>query len=225
MLSCIIEKEHKAKILIIDANYLNRSIHEIFGMKKTKEPTKYKNTNIYIMTLEDSKCLTEVNKYKSMFDLILIDTSYFDNNIEEILKISDKNIFLTESSLICISKLKKLVDILNIKDKKESNFIIYNKVTKNTMDRNILKHIFYELSYLGSIDFRLDLEKYINKHNLYGRILDSKEKNSYIKIINKLFRIKKKKRNILISFITKIKKTFFYKEKEELVYGTRNSFR
>lgn len=199
MLACIIEKEHKARILIIDTDYLNKSIHEIFGTKKQDIPIRYKKTNIYILTLESLDKIKQILKYKMMFDLVILDTSSFENYTEEILQLSDKNIFITESSLISISKLKKLLNKLNIKEKNEKNFILFNKLTKNAMDKNILKHIFFELSYLSSLDYKENIEKYINKQNLYARILDSNEKKKYIKIINKLFKIKKKNKSYCFS--------------------------
>ena len=179
------------RVLIVDADSHNESIHTILGMKKkinSEEKFLKINKNISVFPdfndfLEFDKKL-KVNKYdrfiehiKNEYDILLIDTSSnIDNGyINKVLKLSNKIIFLVEPNLSEVSKSRKLLDFylykLNIN--KEKINIIFNKVNKNMIDENILNNLFFNIKIIGKILYGKEYTDCINKNKI--NVLNSKK--------------------------------------------------
>lgn len=191
-------KKYKNKILIIDFDILNNSLHTILGVKKYSEKIKkiIKNNNFEnqininnliikinkkidlisgINLLFDSqKKLDEdfikniIKRMSEIYDVIIIDTTSecFFEYTKELIKISDKSIFLTEANLIEISKSKRLLDIYfdewNIEKNKIN--IIFNKYNKNCIDINLLKKIYIDYKIIGKIKIKNNYNLLINNN-------------------------------------------------------------
>ena len=149
----------KKKILIIDFDILNNSLHTILGVKKYSEKIskKIKENNL----IKDKIGLKELKiKINKRIDLIsginlLFDSKYKINNIQfnnlfnytkDIIKKSNINILIVEPNLLEIQKSKNILKIYkeewNIDNNKIN--ILFNKFNKNSIDINILKIIFSE---------------------------------------------------------------------------------
>jgi len=172
------------KILIIDFDILNNSIHTIFGVKKyPKKLNKNKfdvkdliikiNNKINLICgvdllfnnkyeIDKNTIKNMLNKLKKQYDLIIIDTSsecFFDYT-KCLIENSDASILLVEGNLIEIAKSKRWLEIYlnewNVE--KEKINIVFNKYNKNAIDEGILKEIFGDFNILGKIKF---IQKFI----------------------------------------------------------------
>lgn len=210
------------KILLIDADDKNFSIHEFFGTNKYSKKFQkikdknsefvktlslndliipYKKTNLNILPLNYKinikQIVQEIGMFRDRYDLIFIDMpSYINSKYQEdLMKISNKKIFLSEPNLIGISKLNKILEDLNIdkEELKESSYICFNKYTKYSIDKNILNNFFDGYKNLSTLKFDNYLDNFINKGNIYVRQLDKIQKIEYQNIISKLFEIKQRK--------------------------------
>lgn len=193
----IISKLKKEKILLIDLDNINKSLHILFNVNnKIKNINKNKiikiNNNIDFLiniNLEKNEIKKIINKYQSKYNYILIDASiYYKNyNVKQILKNSDNILFITEGNILQINKSNKILNYYlkkwNIK--KEKINIILNKSNRNTVQKDIMKNIFLEYKFLGEIKFNTCYDSLIN-NNLNTLIMYPKIINEYKKIINKL---------------------------------------
>ena len=203
-------EKYSKKILIIDFDVLNNSLHTILGVKKYSEKIKNildKNLNINKINIENliininkkidlisginlifdsnNKISEEKLNYiikilSEKYDFIIIDTSsecFFEYN-KELIKISDKSIFLTEPNLLEISKSKRFLEMYyyNWKIEKNKINIIFNKFNKNSIDINLLKKLFYDYKIIGKIKLK----------NNYNLLINNNFKN--IKIKNNLLK-------------------------------------
>lgn len=208
----------KNKILIIDFDILNNNIHTILGLKKYPQKINKLDKNIKIQELivkvnknidllsglellfkyndklEKNRIAQILSILKKEYPLIIIDTSSecFLENTKEIIKNSDKSIFLVEPNLIEIKKSKKLLDIYREKWKinnKKIN-IVFNKVNNYSIDEGILKNIFSEYKILGKITLNKYYNLIINK-NMKCKKINRKINKEYIKIKSNILKIKK----------------------------------
>lgn len=198
----------KKKILIIDFDILNNSLHTILGVKKYSEKIskKIKENNL----IKDKIGLKELKiKINKRIDLIsginlLFDSKYKINNIQfnnlfnDVKKFYD--VIIIDTSSECFFNYTK--NILKIY-KEEWNIdnnkinILFNKFNKNSIDINILKIIFSEYNIIGKIDINNKYNLIINKN---ANKIDKNIKKEYLKIIEK-YLMNRKKQN----FIKKIK--------------------
>ena len=173
----------KKKILIIDFDILNNSLHTILGVKKYSEKI--------------SKKIKENNLIKDKIGLKELKIKI--NKRIDIIKKSNINIFIVEPNLLEIQKSKNILKIYkeewNIDNNKIN--ILFNKFNKNSIDINILKIIFSEYNIIGKIDINNKYNLIINKN---ANKIDKNIKKEYLKIIEK-YLINRKKQN----FIKKIK--------------------
>lgn len=206
------------KILIIDFDILNNSLHTILGVKKyskkikenikksKKQNIKIKdliikinknidlisainlifNQNKKIDTIKLEEILKELQK---IYSTIIIDTSsecFFDFT-KTIIKLSNKNIFVTESNLSEINKSRNLLNIYinQWKIQKNKINILFNKYNKNSIDLELLKKIFSEFNIIGVLKYNENYEKLINK-NIKNNFIDKEMKNEYLDIGNKI---------------------------------------
>lgn len=246
MISRILKKYYK-KILIIDFDVLNNSLHTILGVKKYSEKIEKilninnynKEKNNYLNNLKNNysennslnnnyfknnkkininNLIIKINKkidlisginlifnnnqkleenllnnifleLSEKYDAIIIDTSSecFFEYTKELIKLSDKCIFLTEPNLLEISKSRRFLDIYYNKWKIEKNKIniVFNKFNKNSIDIKLLKNIFSDYNILGKINLKNNYNFFIN-NNFKNIIFNNKIENNYKKIINKI---------------------------------------
>ena len=155
----------KNKILIIDFDILNNSLHTILGIKKysKKIQSKIKNNNL----LKEIKIEELIIKINSKIDLVSGINLLFDSKY----KIS------SEKVKNILSKLKEKYEIIII-DTSSECFFDYTK--------NILKNI----NILGKLSFNPQYNLIINKNNINK--LNIILKNEYLKINKNLIKINKK---------------------------------
>ena len=212
----------KNKILIMDFDILNNSLHTILGVKKypikieEKLKNKIINTDINDLKIEDFiikinkkinlisatnllfntkekidliKIEKIINKLKNIYNTIIIDTSsecFFDFT-KTIIKLSNKNIFVTETNILEIKKAKELLNIYINKWKIEKNKfnILFNKYDKNCIDINLLKELFCEFNVLGTLKYNDKYNKLINKNIKYN-LINKNIRNEYLEVNKKL---------------------------------------
>lgn len=182
-----LEKKNK-KILVIDLDYLNKSIGLILGISEKKDITKINKKIDLIETNKKIEIINDIKQYKKIYDYILIDTSseVFLELTEKILNISDINIFLIEPNLLGIKKANTLLDIYteNWRIEKNKIKIIFNKYNKYSIKYEIIKKIFSKFKIIGKIKINEKYDLIINKNNLDYLLIN--HKNSYKRIIRKI---------------------------------------
>ncbi len=209
---------NKNKILIIDFDVLNNSLHTILGVKKYSEKIINKmenksneikieeliikiNSKIDLISgvnlLFNSNYKINNEKIKNILDtlakkynVIIIDTSSecFLDFTKEIMKLSNLNIFISETNLLQIKKAKKLLNIYINKWKIpiKSFYIIFNKYDVNSIDFSILKNIFSDFNILGKLNNDSNYNLIINK-NAIGNINRNLQKE-YLKLYKDLIK-------------------------------------
>ena len=216
----------KNKILIIDFDILNNSIHTILGISKyNKKKNNKRIINDFIINVDNNiSVLTGENiikKYKKninyivklleilkeKYDYIIIDTSaecFFDIN-KTIINKSDINIFLLEANLLEITKATKLLEIYNknwnIDERKIK--IVINKYNKNAISMSIIKKLFSDYEIIGKLEMSNIYNNIINKNN---KIIfkNYKNNNGYKKINEKIIKVdfkNSKIKNLINSYL------------------------
>ena len=211
----------KQKVLMVDFDILNSSLHTILGVKKyppkiekemnnkiinvDKNITQDFNVENFIIKINKRLDLISVtnllfgtkqkfnfikiekilNKLKEKYNTIIIDTSsecFFDVT-KNIIQLSNKNIFVTETNILEIKKAKELLNIYinEWKIKKEKFNILFNKYDKECIDINLLKYIFCEFNIVGVLKYHAKYNKLINK-NIKNNFHDKKIRDEYMKI-------------------------------------------
>ena len=216
----------KKKVLMIDFDILNNSLHTILGVKKyptkiEKEIKNNSNNNVdknkrtefnvenFIININKRMDLVSVtnllfgtkeklnsfiiekilNQLKEKYNTIIIDTSsecFFDIT-KNIIQLSNKSIFVTETNILEIKKAKELLNIYinEWKISKEKFNILFNKYDEECVDINLLKCIFCEFNILGVLKYHAKYNKLINK-NIKNNFLDKKIREEYMKINQKI---------------------------------------
>ena len=196
----------KEKILIIDFDILNNNIHTILGVKKYLIKNNYDiensiikiNKNIDLLSateilfgnkekLDINKIENTINKLKEKYNKIIIDTSsecFFDFT-KIIIKLSNKNIFVTDTNILEIKKSKELLNIYinNWKINKNKFNILFNKYNKESISINILKELFCEFNIIGFLKYNSKYNKLINKNNRFN-LIDKNIKKEYLNLKN-----------------------------------------
>ena len=196
----------KEKILIIDFDILNNNIHTILGVKKHSIKNNYEienliikvNKNIDLLStteflfgskekIDINKIENTINKLKEKYNKIIIDTSsecFFDFT-KTIIKLSNKNIFVTDTNILEIKKAKELLNIYinNWKINKNKLNILFNKYNKESISINILKELFCEFNIIGFLKYNSKYNKLINKNNRFN-LIDKKLKKEYLNLKN-----------------------------------------
>lgn len=216
----------KNKILIIDFDILNNSIHTILGISKyNKKKNNKRIINDFIINVDNNiSVLTGENiikKYKKninyivklleilkeKYDYIIIDTSaecFFDIN-KTIINKSDINIFLLEANLLEITKATKLLEIYNknwnIDERKIK--IVINKYNKNAISMSIIKKLFSDYEIIGKLEMSNIYNNIINKNNKMI-FKNYKNNNEYKKINEKIIKVdfkNSKIKNLINSYL------------------------
>lgn len=193
-------KSLEKKILIIDFDFFNNSIHTLFGVKRGEKEIIKINKNIDLISTEEIYCKNKykikieniieiIEKIKNNYEYIFIDTSseIFLEYTKDVLKYSDSIIFLIKPNIL---ELKKSINLLkiykenwNIENSKIK--IVINKTGKNSIDKKINKKIFFENDVIGEIKYSEIYDFMINKNmkNIKKNIFI---KNKYKKIFNEI---------------------------------------
>jgi len=130
-----------------------------------------------------------LNYLKEKYHKIIIDTSsecFFDFT-KSIIKISNKNIFITETNILEIKKSKELLNIYINEwkiDKNKFN-ILFNKYDKDCISISLLKSIFSEFNIIGTLNYNSRYNRLINK-NMKNNFFYKKIRNEYLNINNKI---------------------------------------
>ena len=189
------EKNNKIIINYILTNIIkiNKKIDLISGdillnnQKNNLNKINNNNSNFNLINSENinKKINLLINKLNKIYDLIIIDNSS-ENNIEilkNIINLSDKTIFISDTNLLEINKSIKLLQkyILENKINKNKFNILFNKYNSNSINLNLLKKIFNELNILGYLKYSEKYNKLINKNNRFN-FLNKKLKKEYLEI-------------------------------------------
>ncbi len=196
----------KEKILIIDFDILNNNVHTILGVKKHLIKNNFEienliikiNKNIDLLSateflfgskekIDINKIENTINKLKEKYNKIIIDTSsecFFDFT-KIIIKLSNKNIFVTDTNILEIKKAKELLNIYinNWKINKNKFNILFNKYNKESISINILKELFCEFNIIGFLKYNSKYNKLINRNNRFN-LIDKKLKKEYLNLKN-----------------------------------------
>lgn len=130
-----------------------------------------------------------LNKLKEKYNTIIIDTSsecFFDFT-KLVIKLSNKNIFVTETNILEIKKAKELLNIYINQwkiDKNKFN-ILFNKYDKECISINLLKSIFCEFNIIGILKYNSKYNRLINK-NIKNNFNDKNIREEYLKINNNI---------------------------------------
>lgn len=216
----------KERVLMLDFDILNNSLHTILGVKKypqyiekqiknnkkinvDKNKTEEFNVENYIIKINKKMDLISITnllfntkeklngikieklleKLKEKYNTIIIDTSsecFFDIT-KNIIQLSNKNIFVTETNILEIKKTKELLNIYinEWKINKEKFNILFNKYDKDCTEMNLLKCIFSEFNIIGVLKYNTKYNKLINK-NIKNNLYDKKIRDEYMKINNNI---------------------------------------
>lgn len=184
------------KILLIDINYNNYDLKNIYYKKINKYEINNKkikiNKNIDLIYFKENN-LNE-NKIKEFFknnskkyNYIFIDTKSDDlsENIINIINISDINLLIIEPNILELKKIRKLLNkyINKHNIKKEKINIIFNKINIYSIDNYLLNNLFSDFKIIGKIKYRKFYNLILNSEL---RIIPKKIKKEYKKIINKI---------------------------------------
>ena len=158
---------------------INKKINLLVNNKKINK------NNYYILNV----FLENINHLKNIYDLIIIDTNCNENlnNLKEIIKISDKCLFVSDTNLLEINKSIKLLDkfINNINIEINKINLIFNKYNSESISFKLLKNICNECNIIGKINYSEKYNKLINKNNKYN-LINKKIRKEYLKINYKI---------------------------------------
>lgn len=174
VISYQISKMNK-KVLLIDCDIEKGNIHTILQVKKEQDKIqKIYNNFEFINT--NKKEIIESSVIKN-YDIIIFDNCNYNFEFSKIYI----KIFLLESNLIEIEKLKNNINIKNSFE--ENNYFIINKYNNDSIDEKIIENIFenkniFKIKYNKKYNSLINNFK-INKDDIYL-------KNEYKNIIKKL---------------------------------------
>lgn len=172
ILSYRISKENK-KVLLIDCDIERGNIHTIFQVKKQENKIQKINNNLYFINTNDKDNIEKL--FNNNYDIFILD------NCNKNLKIKNEKIYIMESNLIEIEKLKNKINVKN--NYKKYDYFLINKYNKNSIDENILKNILenkniFKIKYNDKYNFLIN-NFIIKKDDIYF-------KKEYKNIIKKI---------------------------------------
>lgn len=146
--------ENNLKVLIID---YTQNIYTIFNKKPERDAIKIES--IY---LSNKFYRGESDKY----NIVIFDNPQISFLKKKELLNNSTNIFLSESNLLGIKKLSKLIGITTKDIRKENINIIFNKYNSNSLDKEILYNIFKSIKILGKIDYSKKIDTILNMERI-----------------------------------------------------------
>lgn len=188
------QEENKTKQINVDNLNTDKLNVENFIIKINKKIDLLSGTDILFGTKEKVdfiKIEKILNKLKEKYCTIIIDTSsecFFDFT-KTIIKLSNKNIFVTETNILEIKKAKELLNIYIHEWKLNKNKfnILFNKYDKDCIDINLLKSIFCEFNIVGVLKYNSKYNRLINKNMKYY-FNHKKIRNEYLEINKKIIK-------------------------------------
>ena len=172
ILSYKISKENK-KVLLVDFDIKYGNIHTILQVKKDENKIQKINKNLFFVNTNKEEIIEKL--FIKNYDIVILD------NYTKDLKINYKKIYLLESNLIEIEKLKSNINKKNYSQ--ENIFFIINKYNKNCIDEKILEKIF-ETKNIFKIKYKSIYNSLINNFKLNKDNISLK--NEYKNIIKKI---------------------------------------
>ena len=176
LFTCALAKKlsENKKILVLDFDLLNKDINLVLKNNNKiniilGQDIMFNNENIDYIKIKHL-----IENYKNEYDVIIINTSsecYFKLN-KKLIKLSDKNLFISGTNIIEIKKSKVLLDIYINEwgiDKEKIN-IIFNKYNNYSIDEKILENIFKKYQIIGKIKF-CGNNKFLLNNKLINRII------------------------------------------------------
>lgn len=190
----------KNKILIIDLDIKNNSIHTILGINKYPIKTNIQEDIIKInkkidlingkdvlLNCSNKININKINHLKNKYDLIIIDlySNISSELLENVVNLSNINLFISDTNLLEISKSIKLLDtyINKYKINKNKFNILFNKYNLESIDIKLLNKIFGEFNVIGYLKYNKKYNDLINK-NSKNFINNKRIRNEYLKINN-----------------------------------------
>lgn len=164
--------KHK-RVLLVDMDTENGNINTILQVKKNANKIQNISNNLDFICTENS-----IKNIEKNYDFIFID-NYNKNKLNENYKI----IFISDGNLIGIEKSKKLLNKLNL-IKIRNNILLINNYNKNSIDKKLLKNIFYEFNNVEKIKYSEKYNLIINNFNKINLNIFFNKK--YKKIVQKI---------------------------------------
>ncbi|MBQ7667955.1 MAG: AAA family ATPase [Clostridia bacterium] len=134
-----------------------------------------------------------IDKAKELYDFIFIDTSsnIFLDSTQFALSVSDKILFVTEPTKICVDRTQKIFEEVytawNIG--KEKIELVLNKVTKGSIEKAVMREFFSEYKIISFINYD---EKYVRQLNMGRPYVIDNEPLDYENMLEEFDFIKKK---------------------------------
>ena len=115
----------------------------------------------------------EIEKQKSKYDLIIIDSLERIKNIPNFnFKLLDEILIISGANLVEIKKSIKLITIFNSVVKKKQVKLLFNKVSRYSIDDILLQRVFKEVKILGKIKYNDMFDEMANTDNYQKALKD-----------------------------------------------------
>lgn len=191
----LLNKYKNKKILIVEDDIKNNCILKSCKLKNDKKTENTEETiikikdKIYMLNIKSllinnkkdkTKIINTINKIKKQYDYVIIDFQNL-NSIKIYEEIIEENIFILNSNILEINKIKKYI----INNKKEIK-IILNNYNENSISEKIIENTFNnKIKIIGKIKNNKNYNLIIN-NNFNLEFLNKKIKNEYLKIIKNI---------------------------------------
>lgn len=188
MISCLLAQSisyQQKKTLLIDFDLYNSSIYTILGLQSERKDNKvqsniYKiNSNLDVLKEinrdfsfeNETECYwlkNFINKYKKIYDFIIIDTSSNINlkYVKTVLTMGDRIVFLVEPNLSEVKKGRNLIELFvnDLEIDADKIKLVFNKTSKYQIAESILEEIFSDFEVIGNIKYDDRYSLFINKN-------------------------------------------------------------
>ena len=195
MLCEVLNVYKNKKILIVEDDIKNNCILKIKKNKNNQECEKAEESivkikdKLYLLSIKNllvknrkdkSKIINIINKIKKQYDYVIIDFQKL-SSIKIYKEIIDEQIFILNSNILEMDKIKKYINSNNKKIK-----IILNNYNENSISEKILKNIFKnKIKIIGKIKNNKYYNLIIN-NNFNFKLLNKKIKVEYFKILKNI---------------------------------------
>lgn len=203
------------KVLIIDLDFYSNAISTILNLEIDKDfytlaedikNNKVDDINKYIIKYKenidilsspkdlrtankiDGKYLKQIlSKLSSNYDIILIDTNYFLNDINLFaLDLSDKMLYIINNDPVCLKTIKSMITIYNDLSKGNYEIVLDNSINnlKSDFTTSYIKNfIGYDIKYIIPHTFHINnIYEYIKNGKIL--LLDSIIRKKHKKVVN-----------------------------------------
>lgn len=190
------------KILIVDLDFFNNSVHSILGIKmsQTEKDIIKINKKIdvisfgFLKNIPQKEIENKINlliiKYRKNYDYIFIDTNLYENiknEKNEIMNNSDYILIISGTNLIEVNKTVNLINKINVS--KNKGIILFNKYNKYSINFNLLKNIFKEKCKVVGVIKNNEKYNYLINKNIQKFNKCKKIRKEYFEIIKKIKKV------------------------------------